>query len=1602
MMNSLSAKPTTIGQPKYPPGLPGATIGPPSGGGRELTEAEIAKPKAKYIPTDQLEYGWLEKIIDVPGQALTRGVNSFLFGLPELATRKIAGEELPSPKTPVGKLAGAGGQLGGMIKGPFAVTGKLISFGKPAASMAGKVFQSLLKKATTLGAASAASEWSGDNVKDVVVNKLKAGAGGAATGAVFGISDFTNLAKFPITSWILRFGMSSASLDAINGESPWDDRDLLDKAYSYGLNAYFTRIGISPKTYNTIIEEGKRINESIKKDGITYRVPETPQEIDDSLSLTKTLEKAQVTSARTPEQVETFAEMPRARVDQPEQAKGTPLPSPPQPAVMPEAVGAQEIRISTDPATKETVIKVDMPVARAEIQENTVELRHYTDANINGPIRGDSRGLVWFTEGQSYLKGKKYYKVEIPEEKLLKLDENPEMLEKFFASPFGKKGRAKEADARFAESEGYWAVKRGNDVAMSAQVVNKVGLTPVAKPVDMPVIGPEKPVEAKIQPTPTPTMGKPLSPSEMGKAMRIPKLFMDTPIDELQNMVASGEGGEGAKKALEIRKDEVAKPATPVATEEAKPTVEVLPEYTKEMADIVDALKEGKLKWADLTPDEVALAEKAVSPEQLVKLKTPQPERIRYQDLPEKLTISPEWKPEYNDLIVPALEKARIPRERWDDATLLLKNAFSMKKTKAASPSEAMLYYLRAKKFRERISKSYYIGGEGPETLFTDMAKKSADEPLELEFEPTGRVSPDAEIQERENKLAIEGRLTQKIIADYGKAITNPKHKEVFDKIYRNFTPDMKSREREDVMRKAGIGISRNTVTKLIDKFDTDVLKIGESKKAELKELYRQIEETQKIIDDEFERPEGRVKSGGTLPHADLPKYAGSINLERIDESPSIKDIILKTSEQWGDFEKTRRKGMTFEEISRLADAIGKTPEDMAKIIKAKTKELPEYMTHFRDILATSADSVRKLAIENMNNPTEENEARFGLAMKRFERLLGTEEAGASEMGRGLSAFRILSKSKELITLKNYKGILKMLGPQAKNQDIMRLLATLDPNDPLTVAKFMRQAIQSTTKDKLFEVWVNGILSNPKTWIRNIVSNAIVAPALPLTRMMASVADLRRGKGREIYLGEAPMMMWSIKDGIKDGARRALFAWNNELTMANVSKIETARYGAIKGKVGKRVRIPGRILIASDEFFKGGLRMADIYAMSYRTAIKEGKRGREAVGNRMAELIKNPTAEMEGHATGEALYYTFQKELGKYGQTAMRVREEVPFLKYIVPFLKTPINIAKFGVEHTPLKLIEIIYKGSRGKLKGPALSMELGKAGLGAFTALAVAGSVLDHEITGSAPQDPEERAAFARQGKKEYSVKIGDSWYSYGYLEPFGTSVGVVSDFILLMDKATGQEKSQIASKILTSFYKNMSSKTFNSGAINFLDAMRDPGRFLPKFLKSLAGSVVPSAVAGVASALDPDIREARTILDKIKSRIPGMSQGLPGQRDVFGEAREKGGAFLSRLVSPVEVSKQKNDAIESEMERLKIFPSMVDRKIKGRELSPKQYEHYVKYAGELSRSWIGDLIKDEFYKDLPDEIKDKLIRGKITAARSFVRNELFRDIILQQESK
>lgn len=260
-------------------------------------------------PTERLEYGQLEKIIDVPGQFATHFVDKILVGLPGLANKLIWKEELPIPKTELAEVAAGAGSLAGMIKGPFHMTGKVFKkiFTKPAKTVAGAVIKNIFKQMGTISTASAISEWQGDDAKEVMMNKLEAAKGGAVIGAIFGGAQFAKFAKMsPMLNWILRAGATSAAIDIVHGQNPGDARSTMQKVFDYGLNAWFTRgkATVTPKglmsaeALEGVSKEITEFNKQMDKEGAP-EIKITQKEVVDTFK--KALEKPTVAPEPTVE-----------------------------------------------------------------------------------------------------------------------------------------------------------------------------------------------------------------------------------------------------------------------------------------------------------------------------------------------------------------------------------------------------------------------------------------------------------------------------------------------------------------------------------------------------------------------------------------------------------------------------------------------------------------------------------------------------------------------------------------------------------------------------------------------------------------------------------------------------------------------------------------------------------------------------------------------------------------------------------------------------------------------------------------------------------------------------------------------------------------------------------------------------------------------------------------------------------------------------------------------------------------------------------------------------------------------------------------------------
>jgi phage FluMu protein gp41 len=746
-----------------------------------------------------------------------------------------------------------------------------------------------------------------------------------------------------------------------------------------------------------------------------------------------------------------------------------------------------------------------------------------------------------------------------------------------------------------------------------------------------------------------------------------------------------------------------------------------------------------------------------------------------------------------------------------------------------------------------------------------------------------------------------------------------------------------------------------------------------------------------------------------SAPKPPQSKYAGSINLERMDVTSGAKEVLEQAYEaNKGMIDEARRGVITEVETTKLANELGLTPKEL---LKRQTGEAwnAERALAARQILASSAERLAKLQEIAKENNSDINLVNLKEAVVKHSEIQAQVSGIASEAGRALRQFRMEAGPEA-----GYKAALDAMGGREMTQAMADAFAKIDFSNPAEVNKFVRDATKATTPDMIYEAWINAILSSPATHAVNITSNAMTF----LTKFpeLATAAGIEAGKAaikgtpRERFFGEVPYQAFGTWEGIKSGARKGVWSYMNEMGTEGVSKIETRVQTAIPSKKfnvlgkeikvgGKQVRIPGRLLIAMDEFFKAINYETTKKGLAYRKANSEGLKGQAKV-ERIAELTENPTRDMDKAARDEMLYRVFQKELGATGRAIQTMRYDIPALKVILPFLRTPINIAKYGLERTPLNYARIANRVRKGEIKGGQLSDELARATVGSMVQAAIFESAVEGNITGAGPSDKNERELMYRLGWQPYSIKVGDEYYSYGRFEPAGMVVGLAADAREIWDVLDEQEREDLATLIIRATATNLSQKTFLRGISDIMGVMFDPERHLESYTQKLAGSVIPAGVAAVEKGVDPELRDAQTVVDVLKSRMPGLSKDLPYRVNLWGDKISREGGMVARIASPVYTSKLKGNKIDKEMQKLKLYIGSPSRSIDNIKLSPKQYLRYATKSGRHAKKLLLKKIDAPEWNRMKDDAKEVTIRTVIRATRQAASAEIKRDRIKAQE--
>ncbi|AHE52823.1 hypothetical protein NX02_05420 [Sphingomonas sanxanigenens DSM 19645 = NX02] len=756
---------------------------------------------------------------------------------------------------------------------------------------------------------------------------------------------------------------------------------------------------------------------------------------------------------------------------------------------------------------------------------------------------------------------------------------------------------------------------------------------------------------------------------------------------------------------------------------------------------------------------------------------------------------------------------------------------------------------------------------------------------------------------------------------------------------------------------------------------------------------------------DDLGRPIGMEDLDANAPpvtaYEDLPKLGGkvgNINLENIETRGDIRRLLQTTENRFGGFDAARRGRITQAETEALASELKMTVDDLLKRRRGQALNAEEALAA-RQLLAKSSDEMLTLARRYDGTGSSDDLAAFQRALLRHAAIQEQVSGAAAEAGRALAQYKQLAKASAVYgrVLDNKLG--STVGGADRLDEVARGILDLHRAGaaPGDINSFATKALKPTWKDKLVELWYNSLLSSPQTHIVNSLSNTLTSLSqIPEYAAASVLGQLRRGSADRVLASElGPRVV-----GMIEGAKQGLVSFGRTLRTGEVpdlvTKVEARTQHAISGIKGSIIRTPSRLLAAEDEFFKSVARKMETNGLAIRRAKAEGLKG-DAMKARAADLMANPTDDMLRSSLDYARYLTYQRPLGAAGQSISRFTQAMPLAKLVIPFVRTPLNIFKYVGERSPFAPLmkewraEVMAGGARRDLALARATMGTGIASW--IYSLAAGGN-----ITGAGPLDANARELMKADGWQPFSIRVGDTWYSYQRMDPFAMTIGVAADLYEKRTHMTDRQAEHETGLLIASIMQNLADKTWLSGASDFAKAMDDPQRFLPSYIGRTAGSMtVPTIVAAGTRTIDPVQRDTRTPLDYIKARIPGLSSTLPARRDVFGRPVEREGGVGPDFLSPIATKAARNDPLVREMLDINARFGKMPRRIKGVQLTPQHYSEMTRMAGQKIERGVRAAMASPSWRTLSDQGKVKVVDRIKREAREDARDRILQRMVV-----
>jgi hypothetical protein len=753
-----------------------------------------------------------------------------------------------------------------------------------------------------------------------------------------------------------------------------------------------------------------------------------------------------------------------------------------------------------------------------------------------------------------------------------------------------------------------------------------------------------------------------------------------------------------------------------------------------------------------------------------------------------------------------------------------------------------------------------------------------------------------------------------------------------------------------------------------------------------------------------------------------IPKGAKPIDLTEAEEIARLrpekfqqvpKEIFdeIARAAKTVDFAREQRRGVIPDAVSeQMADDLGRGSEQWIRGGKAGKAYNAEEIRALNNVVTTQAATVARLRQEIASAPNGTDRdtlfARQAAESSKLWGLVQVAEGAKGEAGRALRAYQAQRRLLEIDPGAAAQKLYQRLGGREKAQQAFDEYQKLmdDGADPIQLARFWAkvEAPPAGISDWFTALRYNSMLSGPRTFEINAIGNAMEIPWRLARDLAASV-----GRGRpEEMLPELAGLWVGMQKGSNAFMQTLLKgaseyrALGDDVTASLADRVDNP----VGKKIANALEVPARVLQASDDFARMTAYSMALSREAATAASRKGLRG-DRWKQEVADLLANPTVQMQRRALGVADRMTYQSDMGRVGQGLQRVRQLNPALgNILVPFLRTVYNITGRGIDRSPVGFVGTAIDLAKGKYKDPdrlekglvPLGERVGDNIMGGLAGIWFLNQAMQGNISGPGPDDAQKRDMMRAQGWTPYSIKVGDAWVSYSNWGPVALPLSMAAAAAEgLRYRKPDDTGTDTAMDVFGRFGKLATDQPFLQGIGAIYRSVSEPERYGAQWLTNLMTTLVPygaalntAAQAGDALQRTPDKNDFGQAL---QARLPGQRQNVPATKDVLGRPVENvqtgAGAF-----QPFRASKERPAPNLQEFSRLGVdIPVTMGKEVGGTKLSDKDARRYQELTQDLRGRMTTALMATPAYKQADDEGKKKMLRAATDRAQAWAAQDI-----------